>query len=199
MTLTPCRECGQQVSTEAPSCPHCGVPEPGRLPPERLEPDAKARVRQRRDRKLLAAFLLLFTALAIAGSFAAAWWEESETVVEREAVTRTQRNERTGGQTQSHDWIVPLIQAELDSWDDDTGDGGRWESQTVSWDGRAFVVEIEMRSMTDLRPGDPMPNVTAQDGYLDVAARSVSNLAPSARYVVRLLFNGREVNRRSRQ
>jgi len=30
MTLTPCRECGQQVSTEAPSCPHCGVPDPTR-------------------------------------------------------------------------------------------------------------------------------------------------------------------------
>jgi ribosomal protein L37E len=28
MTLTPCRRCGQQVSTEAPACPHCGVPDP---------------------------------------------------------------------------------------------------------------------------------------------------------------------------
>ncbi len=26
MTLVPCRECGEQVSTEALSCPHCGVP-----------------------------------------------------------------------------------------------------------------------------------------------------------------------------
>ncbi len=30
MTLTPCRECGQQVSTEAPACPHCGVVNPTR-------------------------------------------------------------------------------------------------------------------------------------------------------------------------
>ena len=26
MALTNCRECGNQVSTEALSCPHCGVP-----------------------------------------------------------------------------------------------------------------------------------------------------------------------------
>jgi hypothetical protein len=26
MALKPCRECGQQVSTEAVSCPHCGAP-----------------------------------------------------------------------------------------------------------------------------------------------------------------------------
>ena len=29
MPLTSCRECGKQVSTEATSCPHCGVPTPG--------------------------------------------------------------------------------------------------------------------------------------------------------------------------
>jgi len=28
MPLTQCRECGAQVSTEAHSCPHCGVPSP---------------------------------------------------------------------------------------------------------------------------------------------------------------------------
>lgn len=28
MALKNCRECGQQVSTEAESCPHCGVPSP---------------------------------------------------------------------------------------------------------------------------------------------------------------------------
>lgn len=28
MALSPCRECGQQVSSEAPACPHCGVPDP---------------------------------------------------------------------------------------------------------------------------------------------------------------------------
>lgn len=26
MPLKPCRECGNQVSTEATKCPHCGVP-----------------------------------------------------------------------------------------------------------------------------------------------------------------------------
>lgn len=29
MALTECRECGDQVSTEAPTCPNCGVPKPG--------------------------------------------------------------------------------------------------------------------------------------------------------------------------
>ena len=28
MALTTCRECGQTVSSEARSCPHCGVPSP---------------------------------------------------------------------------------------------------------------------------------------------------------------------------
>jgi uncharacterized protein DUF2628 len=28
MSLAPCRECGKEVSTEAPGCPHCGVPHP---------------------------------------------------------------------------------------------------------------------------------------------------------------------------
>lgn len=32
MPLTSCRECGHQVSTEAPTCPSCGVPEPAREP-----------------------------------------------------------------------------------------------------------------------------------------------------------------------
>ena len=30
MALLPCRECGRQVSTEAPFCPQCGVPNPTR-------------------------------------------------------------------------------------------------------------------------------------------------------------------------
>ena len=29
MALTPCRECGETISIEAPRCPHCGVPNPG--------------------------------------------------------------------------------------------------------------------------------------------------------------------------
>ncbi len=28
MALTICRECGKEVSTEAPTCPHCGAPRP---------------------------------------------------------------------------------------------------------------------------------------------------------------------------
>lgn len=32
MALEPCRECGARVSTEAGSCPRCGVPEPTRTP-----------------------------------------------------------------------------------------------------------------------------------------------------------------------
>src|SRR4051812_43281977 len=30
MSLQPCRECASRVSTEAPFCPHCGVPDPTR-------------------------------------------------------------------------------------------------------------------------------------------------------------------------
>ena len=28
MALTKCRECGQEISSEAVSCPHCGAPKP---------------------------------------------------------------------------------------------------------------------------------------------------------------------------
>mgnify|MGYP005862812475 CR=1 FL=1 len=28
MALVPCRECGVQISSEAPSCPRCGAPDP---------------------------------------------------------------------------------------------------------------------------------------------------------------------------
>ena len=28
MALRPCRECGAQVSTEADTCPHCGIAQP---------------------------------------------------------------------------------------------------------------------------------------------------------------------------
>jgi len=33
MALVPCRECGNEISTEAPSCPHCGVINPVVLEP----------------------------------------------------------------------------------------------------------------------------------------------------------------------
>src|SRR5690349_15636065 len=36
MALVSCRECGRQVSTEASTCPHCGVPGPSSQPREKL-------------------------------------------------------------------------------------------------------------------------------------------------------------------
>lgn len=38
MALVPCRECGKPISTEAPSCPQCGVPEPWRRSPVAVAP-----------------------------------------------------------------------------------------------------------------------------------------------------------------
>jgi len=32
MAIQPCRECGKDVSTEAPACPHCGTPNPIDVP-----------------------------------------------------------------------------------------------------------------------------------------------------------------------
>lgn len=37
MALKPCRECGREVSTEAPTCPGCGAPHPTR-PPSKPDP-----------------------------------------------------------------------------------------------------------------------------------------------------------------
>jgi hypothetical protein len=42
MALITCRECGTLVSSEAPSCPRCGAPEPGRMP-ERVPVPAPVR------------------------------------------------------------------------------------------------------------------------------------------------------------
>lgn len=42
MALVPCRECGVTVSTEAPTCPHCGVPDPGRTSAPPAAPPASA-------------------------------------------------------------------------------------------------------------------------------------------------------------
>jgi hypothetical protein len=43
MALHPCRECGRRVSTEAPSCPACGVPTPtaGPLRPQQAAPETR--------------------------------------------------------------------------------------------------------------------------------------------------------------
>jgi hypothetical protein len=38
MAMLPCRECGRDVSSEAVSCPHCGVPSPTRPTPTVVRP-----------------------------------------------------------------------------------------------------------------------------------------------------------------
>ena len=43
MALVPCRECGKPISTEAPTCPHCGVLEPWRRVPEKQRQASAAR------------------------------------------------------------------------------------------------------------------------------------------------------------
>ena len=42
MALEPCRECGKEVSSEAPSCPHCGVIGPT-SPPDMVKRCPKCR------------------------------------------------------------------------------------------------------------------------------------------------------------
>lgn len=37
MTLTPCRDCGHEISRNAPACPRCGAPGPGTTEPPRTE------------------------------------------------------------------------------------------------------------------------------------------------------------------
>lgn len=44
MAVQPCRECGQTVSTEATSCPHCGAPAPAGAPGGAPTPPAPQRV-----------------------------------------------------------------------------------------------------------------------------------------------------------
>jgi len=61
MALMYCRECGNQVSSEAPSCPHCGVPRPV-LPaptPYQSQPPAYYAPPKRPD-PVVAALLSLF-------------------------------------------------------------------------------------------------------------------------------------------
>lgn len=46
MALRPCRECNREVSTEAASCPHCGVPRPALRPaPPHAEPQTEPAAR----------------------------------------------------------------------------------------------------------------------------------------------------------
>ena len=45
MALEPCRECGREVSTEAQTCPHCGVGHPAGVPePPRAPAQGRRRV-----------------------------------------------------------------------------------------------------------------------------------------------------------
>jgi uncharacterized protein HemX len=60
MSLTPCRECGQEVSAYAKTCPQCGVTMPGRDAPEH---DAT----KRQGRRIGAGIVGLIFALAIGG------------------------------------------------------------------------------------------------------------------------------------
>lgn len=50
MALKPCRECGQQVSTEAATCPNCGTPDPTGVKAEAAAAKARAaRIEQEND------------------------------------------------------------------------------------------------------------------------------------------------------
>lgn len=42
MAIVNCRDCGETVSTEAPTCPHCGIPSPGSLPLRRKRSTPKS-------------------------------------------------------------------------------------------------------------------------------------------------------------
>lgn len=44
MALKPCRECKKPVSTEAPSCPHCGVPTPVAASSSKKDPSTKEKL-----------------------------------------------------------------------------------------------------------------------------------------------------------
>ncbi len=56
MALQPCRECGETISTETATCPHCGVQRPAALTQRRSGPNATA-------------IALFFAAFSVAGLF----------------------------------------------------------------------------------------------------------------------------------
>jgi hypothetical protein len=67
MALAPCRECGRDVSSEAVSCPHCGVPSPARptstvVKPAGVPPASQARLGG------CGVVLLIFVGLMVLGS-----------------------------------------------------------------------------------------------------------------------------------
>ena len=65
MALMACRECGQQVSTKAAACPHCGAPNPA-SDDRQAEPDRAAAENKRKGSLVgFAAFLAIAAVIAI--------------------------------------------------------------------------------------------------------------------------------------
>lgn len=56
MALIECRECGQSVSDEAPTCPNCGVPDPAHREPD-TESEQINREEKERERNIVAGCL----------------------------------------------------------------------------------------------------------------------------------------------
>jgi len=67
MALKPCRECKKQVSTEAATCPHCGVPQPV-APPSPSAASSSGGGAAKGCAVLLGAGVLLFVVVAISSS-----------------------------------------------------------------------------------------------------------------------------------
>jgi hypothetical protein len=59
MALQPCRECGQQISAQAASCPHCGAPNPAASRPVASKGD------KRRSRGVWIFLFVVFVVLAV--------------------------------------------------------------------------------------------------------------------------------------
>jgi hypothetical protein len=91
MALSTCRECGRQVSTEATSCPHCGVLVPTASSPEILPGAAqpsqstsgdahravglvRTRVRRTRRRRVPAVFAIVLIPLVMSILALGLWW-----------------------------------------------------------------------------------------------------------------------------
>lgn len=64
MTLHPCRECGQQVSTQAAACPHCGAPGPAAGRPVASRPSTAAKRRPLTTGGLIVLFLVVLVVAA---------------------------------------------------------------------------------------------------------------------------------------
>lgn len=67
MAVVRCRECGQEVSTEAAVCPHCGVPHPAAAAPDAVGRAGRHPRRRGGRGGWLVALLLLLVLLALFG------------------------------------------------------------------------------------------------------------------------------------